>query len=205
MKLTSALTEQKRPYRQGARAEAAARTAATILDTFIGHLETHWYDDISLATVAQSAGVTVPTILRHFGSKEGLLEAVGRHFETEVSARRHVTSGDIDAIISALMVDYEMAGDIMMRFLAQESRFPAVKQLTDIGRAQHRSWVRRCFDQYFSGLTPEQEEWQLDGLIMSLDLYVWQVWRRDRGRSPEDVKRFMRTLVDAILGPKSGS
>lgn len=202
MKSLPSLTEPRRAYRQGARAQAAAQTAETIIDVFLRHLETRWYDDISLATIAKDAGVTVPTILRHFGSKEGILEATGKRFEGEVLVRRHVGSSDIDEIIAALLADYESSGDFMMRFLAQETRFPALKAMTDLGRAQHRLWVRRCFAPYFDGLTPEQEEWQLDGLIMALDLYVWQVWRRDRGRSPEEVARFMRTLVDAILGPR---
>lgn len=204
MKLLPPLTEPKRTYRQGARAQSAAQTAETIIDVFLRYLETHWYEDISLATIAREAGVTVPTVLRHFGSKEGILEATAKRFEGEVLVRRKVGSTDIDEIIAALLSDYESSGDFMMRFLAQEARFPALKAMTDLGRSQHRMWVRRSFEPYFEGLTPEQEEWQLDGLIMSLDLYVWQVLRRDRGRSPEEVARFMRTLVDAILGSKPG-
>lgn len=199
------MADARRPYRQSARAEAASRTAEAIADAFLGHMASHWYDDISLASVAKTAGVTVPTILRHFGSKEGVLEAIGKRFETEVRERRRMTPGDIDGAIAALVADYETAGDMMMRFLAQETRFPALRRLTDVGRVQHRSWVRESFAPCLAGLTPEQEEWQLDGLIMSLDLYVWQVLRRDRGRSPEDVKRFMRALVNGILGSKPGS
>ncbi|MBT2185880.1 TetR/AcrR family transcriptional regulator [Sphingobium sp. H33] len=199
------MTDARRPYRQSARAEAASRTAEAIVDAFLGHMTSHWYDDISLASVAKTAGVTVPTILRHFGSKEGVLEAIGKRFESEVRERRRMMPGDIDGAITALLSDYETAGDMMMRFLAQETRFPAVRRLTDVGRAQHRSWVRESFAPYLAGLTPEQEEWQLDGLIMSLDLYVWQVLRRDRGRTPEEVRRFMRALVDGILGSKPGS
>lgn len=202
MKSTPALTEPKRAYRQGARAEAAARTADTVIDIFLRHLEANWYDDVSLATVAKDAGVTVPTILRHFGSKEGLLEAASNRIKGEVLERRRTVSDDIDEIIAALINDYEAAGDMMMRFVAQEGRSPVLKAMTDLGRSQHRAWVRSCFEQHFAGLTPEQEEWQLDGLIMSLDLYVWQVWRRDRGRSPDEVRRFMRSLVDAIIGSK---
>ncbi|MBN8819681.1 MAG: TetR/AcrR family transcriptional regulator [Sphingomonas sp.] len=200
MKFIPAPTETKRTYRQGARAEAAARTGETIVDVFRGFLETQWYDDVTLADVAKAAGVTVPTILRHFGSKEGVLEALGKRFATEVLERRQRLSGDIDGIIAALVADYETAGDMMMRFVAQESRFPALKTLTDIGREQHRLWVRTCFVEHLEGLTPAQVEWRLDGLIMALDLYVWQVLRRDRGRSADEVRRFMRTLVDAILG-----
>jgi AcrR family transcriptional regulator len=205
MKSLPSLTEPRRAYRQGARAQSAAQTAETIIDVFLRHMETHWYDDISLATVAKDAGVTVPTILRHFGSKEGMLEATSKRFEGEVLIRRQVATGDIDKIIEALLSDYESSGDFMMRFLAQETRSPALKSMTDLGRSQHRMWVRQSFAPYFDGLTPEQEAWRLDALIMALDLYVWQVWRRERGRSPEEVARFMRTLVDAILDPKTGS
>ncbi|MBN8829060.1 MAG: TetR/AcrR family transcriptional regulator [Sphingomonadales bacterium] len=197
---TPPLTDHKRTYRLGARAEAAARTADAILDAFLEYLERDWYDDISLVRVAKAAGVTVPTILRHFGSKEGLLEAVGKRFAGEVLKRRDLAPGDIDGSIAALVADYETAGDMMMRFVAQEERFPALKTLTSMGRSEHRAWVRRSFAPYLEGLSEEQVEWRLDGLIMALDLYVWQVLRRDRGRSAEEVCRFMRSLVDGILG-----
>jgi AcrR family transcriptional regulator len=194
------IAQSKRAYKQGARADAAARTAEAIVAAFRAFLNDEWYNDISLERVAKAANVTVPTVLRHFGSKEGVLEAVCLGFQGEVMEMRRVTPGDIDATISGVLTDYEITGDMVMRFLNQEDRIAAMKAVTDIGKAHHRLWVRESFAPYLEGLDAEQAAWRLDGLVVALDIYVWKLLRRDRGRSVDEVKRFMRQLVDAIIG-----
>jgi AcrR family transcriptional regulator len=198
---TPSETETKRSYRQGARAEAAARTGEAILACFGEFLEQDWYDDISLEKVAKCAGVTVPTILRHFGSKEGMLQGFAQRFEIGVLERRKARPGDIDGTIAGVIADYEESGDTVMRFLAQEPRIAAIKTLNDLGRAHHRQWINASFAPFLDRLTPDEAEWRLDGLVVALDVYVWQLLRRDRGRTADDVRAFMRSLVDGILGP----
>ncbi len=201
MKTKTSPAESKRTYKQGARAEAAARTAQAIVEAFAGFLATEWYNDISLERVAAAAEVTVPTILRHFGSKEGILEGVNVKMEAEIMGRRTVAPGDIDAAIAVIVEDYDVAGDMVIRFLAQEDRIPAIRTITDFGRASHRGWVRATFAPYLDGLAPDQLEWRLDGLVTALDLWVWKLLRRDRGRSAQDVRAFMKTLVLGMIGP----
>ncbi len=194
-------TESKRAYKQGARAQAAARTADAIIDAFARFLETEWYNDVSLERIAATANVTVPTILRHFGSKEGILEAVNERVAQDINARRTVEPGNIDGAIAVLVEDYDLAGDMTVRLLAQEDRIPAIRTITDFGRASHRRWVRAVFAPYLDGLAPDRQDWLNDGLVVALDLYVWKLLRRDRGRSPEDVRAYMKSLVCGMIGP----
>jgi len=193
--------DSRRPYRQGARAEASARTADAIVNVFAKFLETEWYDDVSLERIAQGAGTTVQTVLRHFGNKEGVLAAVGARIEQDVMGRRAVEPGNVDAAIAAITEDYEIAGDMMLRFLAQEDRVPAIRALTDFGRASHRRWVNAAFAPYRDGLAPDRQAWLVDGLVIALDIYIWKLLRRDRGRSAEDVRAFMKTLILGMIGP----
>ncbi|MBU4061844.1 TetR/AcrR family transcriptional regulator [Hyphomonas sp.] len=199
MKKTKTSPPPKRPYNQTARAEAAEATAARIVDVFYGFLTSDWYDSISLDSVAKAAGVTVPTILRRFGSKEGLLEAAKEKMEREVEARRAVKPGDVVAAVDSIVNDYEAAADIMLRIMAQEDRLAVLKELTDYGRMQHRDWVEASFAPQLAGLKPAEREWRLDGLVTALDIYVWKVLRIDRARSPPEVARYMRNLVKGIL------
>jgi AcrR family transcriptional regulator len=194
-------SEPKRSYRQGARAEAAARTADAIVTAFAQFLETQWYDDVSLERVAQQAGTTVQTLLRHFGSKEGLLTAFFHWMDRHVHQRRGEAPGNIDATIAGVLEDYEQAGDMVVRFLAQEERIPALRSFTDHGKASHRRWVQASFAPWLDGLDERERGWRTDGLVVALDIYVWKLLRRDRGRSPEEVGAFMKSLVHGILGP----
>lgn len=71
-------TASRRTYRSQLRAEQAEETQARILDATIrvmaGGIAT-----LSVPDVARDAGVSVPTIYRHFGTKRALLAAVHPH------------------------------------------------------------------------------------------------------------------------------
>ena len=73
MKSTAARSGPHRRYVQAARAEAAADTARRILEAFLARLMTQWFDQITLDRVADDAGVTVQTVVRRFGGKDGVV------------------------------------------------------------------------------------------------------------------------------------
>ena len=190
----------KRAYRQGARAEAAEATAVRILEAFQRRLSTDWYDQITLDQVAREAGVTVPTIIRRFGAKEGLLAGIQKLMDVEIMGRREVAPGDVGAIVRVLIEDYEIIGDLAVRSLAQEERYPAFRILTDLGRAGHRHWVEQSFSPWLDLADPEARRARLDALVVATDLYVWKLVRRDMGRSPEHLRTLMLTLIAGIIG-----
>lgn len=65
---------ERRPYRQTARAAAAAATRERILDVATEQFLERYYDEVTLAAIAKQAGVSQQTVINHFKSKEGLLE-----------------------------------------------------------------------------------------------------------------------------------
>ena len=83
----------------GARAEAVSATTARILDVAARAFTERPYDDVSLAAIADASGVTVQTLLRRWGSKEGLVDAAAldaalvglkRDFERRAALGEHV-------------------------------------------------------------------------------------------------------------------
>jgi AcrR family transcriptional regulator len=81
-------TAGKRPYRMVARAEAAARTRERILDAVIALASERFVEDIGLADIAEAAGVTVQTVLRHFDGREALLTAAAERGDQAVEGPR---------------------------------------------------------------------------------------------------------------------
>ena len=67
-----------RPYRSGLRQEQAAATRARILEATL-RLMGGGIADLSMPAVARAAGVSVPTVYRHFGTKADLLAALYPH------------------------------------------------------------------------------------------------------------------------------
>mgnify|MGYP002623025517 CR=1 FL=1 len=194
----------KRRYRQSARAEAAEQTAQRILDAFKARIADDWYDQITLEQIAREADVTVPTILRRFGSKEKLMEEAFVGLSDEILQRRAVTPGDSAGVARVIVDDYEAVGDLVMRALAQEERHPAIKAINDHGRRFHRSWVETAFAPQLKGLAPADRRHRLDALVAATDLYVWKLVRRDMGRSAQHVRAVMLQLIAGALGATEG-
>lgn len=193
---------EKRAYRQGARAAAAEATAERIMDAFLARASTQWFDEITLDQLAQDAGVTVQTVIRRFGGKDGLVEGSSKRFERAVLNRRKAKTGDIIAAVDAVARDYEEAGAMVMRVLVQEERYPVLKTVADYGRAGHREWLRGMFAQWLDPLTPKAREARLDALVAATDLYLWRLVRVDMGR---DVAAYKKLVLNLISGALDGA
>ncbi|MBV8665985.1 MAG: TetR/AcrR family transcriptional regulator, partial [Burkholderiaceae bacterium] len=135
-----------RPYRQIARASTSAATTEAVKAAAFQLLMSRWYDEITLDDVAQAAGVSSKTVQRQFGSKENLARTVLMEYGARNSAwRDQVPAGDAEGAIAAIAGMYEDVGDSILRFLALEQKLPFVREITDMGRALHESWVERIF------------------------------------------------------------
>jgi len=68
----------RRSYSSDLRDEQANATRTRILEALVRTLS-EGVATLSIPGVAHEAGVSVPTIYRHFGSKQGLVAALGPH------------------------------------------------------------------------------------------------------------------------------
>jgi len=190
----------RRVYRQSARAEAAEANAARVLDAFAAELRERWFDEIRLEDVARQAGVTVQTVIRRFGGKEGLLEATTARFGEQVRRRREVATGDVEGALASLIVDYEQAGDLVVRTLAQEDRHSAIKAMTEVGRISHRRWISQAFAPWLEKMDPEARRRAADALVVAGDVYVWKLIRRDMKRPVREYRDLVERLCAAAVG-----
>ena len=198
--MNSKNTPEKRRYRMGARAEAVGATGRRILESAIGEFGARTYDEVTLADVAAAAGVTVQTVLRRFGSKEGLVEAAGESGAEEVRRTRwSAPAGDVDAAMRDLAEHYEAWGDRSLHFLAQEARVGAMKRVVEAGRALHHEWVDHVFEPWIRAAEGGVRRSLRARLIAATDVYVWKILRRDLGLGPRVAAGAMRDLVRDIL------
>ena len=179
-----------RSYDMRGRTAAAEATRVRILEhaqtLFLGR----WYDEVTIALVAETAGVSGQTVLNHFGDKEGLFAGVVDFTSEEMLGRRdQATAGDVTGAIELLVDDYEVTGDATMRLLAVEHRIASVRETMDTGRRYHRDWVERTLTG--PGLTDE--------LVVVTDVYAWKLLRRDRGLSRDETVAAMAWMVEALI------
>ena len=190
----------KRRYRQSARARAAEATGRRIVDAFVTQFRERWFDEIRLDDVAGAAGVTVQTVLRRFGSKEGLLSAMQERMNEKIIQRRAVRPGDHAGTIEALIEDYEEIGELIMRMLAQEDKYPALRAFTDAGRAFHRAWIASAFAPALERLSEDARRRAVDALVVASDIYVWKLIRRDMTRPIAEYRSLLEKMCAAALG-----
>jgi AcrR family transcriptional regulator len=191
-----------RPYAQTARAEAAEATGRRIIDAFLARLLAEWFDEITLDAVAGDAAVTVQTVIRRFGGKEGLLAAAIPVFGEQVKARRAApptAAASPRTAIHCLLEDYELSGDAIIRLLALELRFPFLTDVLQVGRTGHREWVGTAFAPALAGTPPAAREQTLDALVIATDVYTWKLLRRDMRRTREQAAAVLEALVRDIL------
>ena len=192
---------RKRPYLMGARADAAAATHGRIVEAAIRRFGEQLYDEVSLGDVAQDAGVTVQTILRRFGSKEGLAAAATEVGLAQVrEARSQAPVGDLAATLRELSEHYELWGDRSLLFLAQEERVPALRRVTDAGRALHHAWVDRAFAPWLERVGGAARTRLRARLIAATDVYVWKIMRRDLAMSARATALSMQEHVASVVG-----
>jgi AcrR family transcriptional regulator len=198
----------RRAYRMRARAEAAQQTGERILDAAWAAFSKQSFDRITLQHIAAEAGVTVQTIIRRFGSKEGLFEATSRREGARILAERQPSDPEedgLEAAVQALVGHYERDGRTVLHFLRQEERLPIVADIVARGRAEHRSWIEQHCASVLEGATGAERDRLLTAAIAATDLYVWKLLRLDLGRSRRHVEQAMLTLLKGIPTTKEGA
>lgn len=200
MKDASAAKRPGRTYRMKARAEAAARTGERILDAAMARFSTALFDEVTLASIAEDAGVSVQTLIRRFGSKEDLFEALGEREGARIEAQREPIGEAAPTMadaVRALVAHYERDGRMVLNLLRQESRFPLIDEALARGRSAHEAWVARHCGAALGRARGAGRDRRLRAAIATTDIYVWKLLRVDRGMSPREVEE---TMLDLLAG-----
>jgi AcrR family transcriptional regulator len=182
-----------------ARAASSAQTVDAILDAAYTRFRAKSYDAVSLADVADGAGVALKTILRRFGSKDGLLVAVARKYSAREHTDRRVPVGDIPAATRILAGRYEDSMDMLARFWPLEDRVPSVGSGLANARAYHRAWLSETFAPYLPRRRGALHEQRLCELVGATELYIWHLWRRRMGVSAATAEQALIETLRALV------
>lgn len=186
----------RRAYRQVARAETTEHTQRAILDAAQALFREEDFGEIPLDRIAGRAGVSARTLLRHFGSREGLLQEAMADAEAAILAAREAPAGDVDAAIARLVDHYEEMGAEVVRRLSAAERYPLLRRVTESGARVHREWVEGVFAEELDPLPPAARRERVARLATATDVYAWDLLRRRHGLSRAATERSIRALVE---------
>ena len=195
---------KSRRYDMRARKESTAATRNAIVEAAIDAVVAERSLGITLGTVAERAGVTVKTVLRHFGSRESLIEAAYLAVRQAVLAERLSPPGDPETAITVLIEHYEGRGDMVLGLLAEEDGDPRARLMCEAGRTLHREWVEEAFGTELP-LEPTERDRIIDALVVATDVYSWKILRRDRQLTVAEVRNRMLLMTDGVLTVSQGA
>jgi len=192
---------ETRAYRQELRARQADANTDRIVAACVHLIKSvRRMAEITLDDIARESGVTVRTVLRRFGSRDGAFEAAFSRIETEIkSLRRPSPPGDIDAAIESLVDQYEQMGDLNIRALEAEDLLPLVHRGLEVGRRAHREWLSTVFAPGLARLSSRERERRLVALYAATDIYLWKLLRRDLHCDPTATADAIACLVRGVL------
>jgi AcrR family transcriptional regulator len=192
-----------RAYTKVRRAEAEERTRAALLDAADEAFLSGPWGQVSLEAIARDAGVTKQTLLRHFGSKDGLLQAVLRRGTAVVGEHRlSAPTHDIAGAVENLLDHYETVGGRAMRSSNMDAKGP----LADLGRHArqfHYDWIEHAFGAWLDAAEPADRAPLRAALIVICDVQAWWTLSHDLGLPRSEVQSTLILTISRLLGENS--
>jgi AcrR family transcriptional regulator len=193
-------TVASRSYRQRVRAASTAETEARIRAAANTAFAAQRFDQVSLDDIAQRAGVRVPTILRHFGTKENLF-VLSTHSLVQASqqTRALATPNTLRDVVALVVEHFEQRGSLILHFLNQEEQVTAIRAFTDEGRRYHRQWVIGMVTPLLPTLSSVARERLMVQICGLADVRFWQTLRHSLDQTRADTERFIFALMKGAI------
>jgi AcrR family transcriptional regulator len=189
-------TIDRRPYKKVAREQAEQRTREALLDAADTELYDSRWQQTSLQALSAKAGVTKQTLLRHFGSKDGLLlSALMRGASQVLEQRWSAQPGDLEIAVENLLEHYEAWGERSLRIGAWQRGNAALAKFSEAARQVHYGWVDYAFAPQLQALKAPVRAQRRAALIALCDVQTWWILAHDLEFERAAVKA---TLIDAI-------
>ncbi len=191
-----------RRYQMTVRAASVAETADRVLDAALALWAEEPFDRIRLDVLAERAEVTVPTIVRRFGGKAGVIVAlVERELTVLLATRRSGARHSTPRVIGDLVDHYEAYGLMILKMYAEAPVITGLPTLAGRARAQHLQWCRDTFADRLPPSEPITTARRLAQITALCDATTWRILRHDAGLQPAQIRVALLELFEPLLDP----
>ena len=199
--MTRIANQSAREYRSALRAEQAAETRKRILDATV-RVSATGIASLSIPAVAREAGVSVPTIYRHFATKRDMLAAVYPHVVREAGLDKLVIPRSMDELLDSLRTYFERTdslGDLARLAMAS----PASEEVRRLNIPDRLAIFQRIAD----SIVPTPSEIDRDRIARLLVILTassaLRLWRDQLGSSVEEVADDVDWVIRAVIASAS--
>lgn len=216
---TQAADRQTRRYRQVARAQASDRRRWRIQQAAWELFARQRYDDVTVAEIAERAGLSERTVYRLVGPKERLLtsweeeatadreaweagEPVDRPWALRIGWQRWldddhrpIDAEDLEGFVGGTVRFHEQWGDALMNLHRQVDEVEQFATFMGYARRRHRANVDHFAAHLADGLPADARRRRLEILYTLLDFQTWHSLRRDAGLSRDQTEQALLELL----------
>jgi AcrR family transcriptional regulator len=195
-----------RPYQSELRAEHAEETRRRILDASLRVAATG-LASLSVPAVAREAGVSVPTVYRHFGTKADLLAQMYPHAARRAGLDRvpdPSTVGDVQGLVRAVIERLDAMDDVSRAALAS----PIADEVRHATMPSRYARVRRLCESIEPPLSSADLDRITRLLVVLISSSALRTWRDHLGVSADqaaaDVDWILRAAIAAARSEEAG-
>ncbi len=195
--MTRIATAKVRSYRSQLRAQQAEETRARILDATF-RVMAGGLAFMSIPHVAREAGVSVPTVYRHFATKRDLLAAVYPHSLRRAGLDKLVIPRSMDELRAGMRAYFERTdslGDLARAAMAS----PASDEVRRLNMPDRLA----AFRQIAESIEPTPSEVDRDRIARLLVILTassaLRLWRDQLGSSVEEVADDVDWVLRAVI------
>jgi AcrR family transcriptional regulator len=184
----------ERPASLRERQAQQARTA--MLEAAITHLETTPADDVSMAEIAASAGVSLRTLYRYFPDRASLLHAAGEHLYASLGVPFEITGPET---ISASLLDAAKRLSTRPELTRALVRTTAGRATRSPLRGRRVQAIRAALEPVTEGLDPETARWATAVIAHLCSAASWVFIADDQGMDDDDAQRAVAWAIDFLV------
>ena len=195
--MTRIANKAGRAYRSELRAEQAEATRARILDA-TGRVIAGGLASLSIPAVAREAGVSVPTIYRHFATKRDLLSAVYPHVVRRAGFDELVIPRSMNELLDGLPAYFERTdslGDLARIAMAS----PASEEVRALNMPDRIAMFRRIAE----SIVPRPSDVDRDRIARLLVILTassaLRMWRDHLGSSVDEAADDVDWVIHALI------
>ena len=195
--MTRIANTEARPYRSELRAQQAEETRARILDAAF-RVMARGIATLSIPAVAREAGVSVPTIYRHFATKLDLLAAVYPHGLRRAALNQPAPPRSIEELRDAMRAYFEHVesyDDLARAAMAS----PASEEVRRLSMPNRLAIFRTVADSVEPKLARSDRDRVARLLVVLTASSAIRMWREQLGSTVDQAADDLNWIVNAAI------